>query len=169
MPFRICCISIAKRALIRATTLILYDTFGGEDTRDKLWHRLTTAGPGTSFRLSPGNQTIHLVHIDDVVRAFLLAAELLQVSADSEPMYTVHSSEPRALRSLVEELDSKAALDLDLQWGALPYWEGQVLEPWVGKPLPGWESKISVPDALVQLACTNRAGLSDSREPQAHG
>lgn len=158
-----------SRALIRSTTLILYDTFGANDTRDKLWQRLTEAVPGAVFRLSPGEQTIHLVHIDDVVSAFLRAADLLHSPADLGPMYTVHSPAPRSLRSLVQELDRGAKLDLELRWGALPYWDGQVLQPWIGESLPGWTAEVSVPEALLDLAGRGRVIPMDRGEAHLHG
>lgn len=151
---------------VRSVTLILYDTFGEADTRSKLWNRLTGAAPGTSIPLSPGGQTIHLVHIDDVIEAFLQAARLLHSDASLEPAslepaslepaYSVASATPARLRTLVESLNAQAGLELNLCWEQTPYWEGQVLEPWVGRELPGWTARIEVLPALVQMAQTAR-------------
>jgi nucleoside-diphosphate-sugar epimerase len=140
------------RLNVPSVSLILYDTFGEHDTRPKLWRRLTTAAPGDPIRLSPGDQTIRLLHIDDTVNAFLRAAELLHQHADLGPIYSVCSSAPVTLRSLVEELNREGNLGLDLQWGAVPYWEGQVLEPWVGDILPGWAPRTNVLTALLRMA-----------------
>ena len=140
-----------------AVTLIYYDTFGEGDTRQKLWQKMTSAAAGTSFRLSLGEQTIHLVHVEDIVRAFIRAAELLHEGQQMAPMYTVQSDSPRTLRSLVEELNSRGNLGLDLQWGAIPYWEGQVVEPWVGEMLPGWKPEVEVMSALLRLANSARS------------
>lgn len=106
-----------ERFGVRSVTLVLYDTFGENDTRPKLWHRITTALPGESLRLSPGDQTIHLIHIDDTVNAFTRAAELLHDHAAIGPCYSVSSPKPVKLRALVEELNAKGKLALDLQWG----------------------------------------------------
>jgi nucleoside-diphosphate-sugar epimerase len=141
-----------SRQQLASVTLILYDTFGEGDTRPKLWHRLTSAEPGASFALSPGDQTIHLVHIDDTVSAFLRAAELLHDRQPLDAVYSVCSSTPATLRDLVEELNATGNLGLNLQWGKLPYWEGQVAQPWVGEQLPGWSAQTEVLAALLRMA-----------------
>ncbi len=143
---------------VRSTTLILYDTFGEQDTRRKLWQRLTTAAAGNSISLSEGEQTIHLLHIEDTVSAFTRAANLLRSEVPLETVYSVSSGEPVRLRTLVESLNAEAQLGLDLRWGAAPYWEGQVLDPWVGTTLPGWRAEIKVLPALVEMARRHRAG-----------
>jgi nucleoside-diphosphate-sugar epimerase len=145
-----------ERRGVCSVSLILYDTFGENDTRPKLWHRITNAIPGETVRLSPGDQTIHLIHIDDTVSAFFRAAELLQEHSAMEPIYSLSSPTPVKLRVLVEELNAKGNLALDLQWGAVPYWEGQVLEPWVGKVLPGWTPQIEVLPALLRMAASRK-------------
>ena len=150
---------------VSSVTLILYDTFGEEDTRGKLWNRLTMASPGTSIQLSPGEQTIHLVHIEDTVNAFLRAAELLHTRVPLEPLYSVSSLTPKTLRSLVEALNLDAHLQLDLQWGAAPYWDGQILHPWVGRTLPGWKAETKVLAALVHMALQR---ASSPLSPEAH-
>lgn len=145
-----------ERLGLRSVSLMLYDTFGEADTRSKLWRRLTTAPHGTPVRLSPGEQTIYLVHIDDTVAAFDKAAELLQTGYPLRPLYSVASREPVKLRTLVEELNSRGGLGLDLQWGAMPYWPGQVLEPWVADSLPGWTPQVEVLPALLRMAMRSR-------------
>lgn len=150
-----------SRALVRSTTLILYDTFGKEDTRSKLWQQLLTARQGSTFRLSSGEQTIHLVHIDDVVEAFVQATNLLYAGVPLRDVYSVHSDRPRVLRSLVEEINRTADLQLDLRWGAAPYWEGQVMQPWQGEWLPGWTPRTDVPAALIELAREQRSMLAE--------
>lgn len=154
-----------ERLGVRSLSLILYDTFGENDTRPKLWNRLTSAPPGASMPLSPGDQTIHLLHIDDTVSAFFRAAELLHDNSPVAPLYSVASLEPVTLKSLVEELNARGNLSLNLQWGAVPYWEGQVLEPWVGEPLPGWTPQIHVLPALLRMASSHQ--YSDHAHPPA--
>jgi nucleoside-diphosphate-sugar epimerase len=150
-----------SRMDIASVTLVLYDTFGEKDTRNKLWQQLTSSSQGESILLSVGTQTIHLLHIDDNVNAFIQAATLLHQHETLGPIYSVSSPTPTPLRSLVEALNEKADLGLDLKWGAHPYWEGQVFEPWVGERLPGWEPQIEPLHALVQMA-KNRRGSAQS-------
>ena len=141
-----------RKGFVSAVTLILYDTFGRGDTRSKLWAHLLSLAPGSTVNLSDGRQGIELVAIEDVVEAFQQAARLLASGTALGPVYSVHSETRRTLKEMVDELNQRGDLGLDLRWGAKPYWEGQVLRPWVGPQLPGWSPRISVIDALVALA-----------------
>ncbi len=145
-----------RKRFVSATTLLLYDTFGPGDTRSKLWAHLLRQPPATVIALSDGNQLVELVGIDDVVRAFLRAATLLEQGVQLEPVYSIRSASQRTLREMVEELNSRAALGLDLRWGAKPYWEGQVVLPWQGPLLPGWLPSEPAIDALIRLAHQTR-------------
>ena len=61
-----------------ATTLRLYDTYGPDDPRPKLVNALAGAlRSGTPLSLSPGEQLLDLVHIDDVTAAFAAAGRRL--------------------------------------------------------------------------------------------
>ena len=137
-------------------TLILYDTYGRDDPRGKLWSQLVAAGADTEFPLTEGEQFVHLVHIRDVVRAFIKAAELLHEGHPLESVHSVHSLQPRKLKDLVTELNDRAGLDLKLRWGARPYPQGQIFQPWVGQALPGWEPSVDVLQCLVEDASIRR-------------
>jgi len=141
---------------IPALTLILYDTFGPDDARSKLWNRLVAAPPAAAIPLTRGEQVVHLVHVTDVVRAFLKAADLLQSGCSLDPLYSVHSLHPRTLNDLVTELNIKAGLGLSLLWGNLPYAKDQIFDPWIGEYLPGWQPHLDALEALVEHASTHR-------------
>jgi nucleoside-diphosphate-sugar epimerase len=142
---------------IRALTLIVYDTLGAGDRRPKLWNRLIDASAGAQIPLSPGEQLIHLLHIDDVVNAFTTAAELLHRDGPVDAVYSAASPAPRTLRDLVTAVNDRAALGLELEWGGIPYPDGQIFNPWVGKTLPGWSPRIDAFEALVNLALSKKA------------
>ena len=63
---------------------------------------------------------------------------------------------PGSFRDLITEVNDRAQLDLKLNWGALPYRQDQIFDPWVGKTLPGWEPRIDVLEALTDYAHMNR-------------
>lgn len=146
-----------KQGSVAATTLVLYDTFGSADTRSKLWTTLIHAPEGSRFALSAGDQRIELVHMDDVVRAFLHAATLLLAGQPLAPLYALRSATPVTLKQLIHEFDHRANLGLIFDWGAKPYWEGQVLRPWQGPLLPGWEPRVPVIEELVRMAAEHRS------------
>lgn len=141
-----------RKGFVSAVTLILYDTFGPRDTRSKLWSYLLAQRPGTVIELSDGQQFVELVAIDDIVKAFLQAAHLLNQGAALEPIYSIRSGAQTTLRHMVEELNERAGLGLELRWGRKIPWEGQIIHPWQGLQLPGWKPVSSAIDGLVKLA-----------------
>jgi nucleoside-diphosphate-sugar epimerase len=65
---------------VKVITLKLFDTYGPDDPRPKLMNLLKRAAEtGETLEMSPGEQLIDLVHVDDVVEAFCTAQELITI------------------------------------------------------------------------------------------
>ena len=63
---------------IRSITLKLFDTYGESDTRPKLINLLHKfADENKELYMSPGEQVLDLVHVDDIVNAYVKAYEYL--------------------------------------------------------------------------------------------
>lgn len=146
---------------IRAVTLVLYDIFGPDDPRPKLWTKLAQAAAGSVFPVTEGRQLIELVHVDDVIRAILLAADRLTHEAPMEPVYAVRSKERVTLRKLLEAVRERAGLDIEFEWGAIPYQENQIFTPWTGECLPGWEPTIPPVEGIAKLV-TDAAAVKEA-------
>jgi nucleoside-diphosphate-sugar epimerase len=140
------------RCSIPATTLVLYDVFGPHDDRPKLWNTLTHAAHGAHFALSPGTQKIYLVHVDDVVDAFMQAASALCSGQHMESLYAVRGDEGFILHDLLEKFSVASDLQLNLGWGELPFWGGVIQQPWRGRTLPDWQPQRNVLQSLLALA-----------------
>jgi CDP-paratose synthetase len=134
-----------------SVTLVLYDIFGPNDTRPKLWSKIRDAPRGSVFPVSEGRQFIELVHVSDIARAFLHAASLLLDGVPLESFHAVRSNERITLRELLEQVRERASLDLTFDWGAIPYWPGQIFEPWRGVVLPSWKANIPPVDGITAL------------------
>jgi nucleoside-diphosphate-sugar epimerase len=146
----------ARKGDVSATTLVLYDTFGEGDTRSKLWSMLIESPSGATIPLSAGEQLIELVHQSDIVDAFMHAADLLLAQHPLEAVYSLRSGVSVRLKDLILGLNERSQLGLTLDWAAPPYWEGQVLRPWQGPMLPGWQPQVDVLDELVAMAARRR-------------
>jgi nucleoside-diphosphate-sugar epimerase len=142
---------------IPSVTLVLYDIFGPDDTRPKLWPRLRQAPPGSVFSVSSGRQLIELVHVSDIAHAFRHADSLLREGVALEPFHCIRSGVHISLRELLEQVKERIGLDITFNWGAVPYWPGQIFEPWQGPILPGWQPTISPVDGLSELILTSPA------------
>jgi nucleoside-diphosphate-sugar epimerase len=135
---------------LRAVTLKLHDTYGPDDPRVKLFTLLArTAAAGTPLPMSPGEQLLELVHVDDVVAAFLVAAErLARADAPAHECFAVAAARRYSLREVVRLYGEITGRRADVVWGGRPYREREVMVPWEGPVLPGWEARIALPDGL---------------------
>ena len=136
---------------IPSVTLVLYDIFGPNDTRPKLWSKIMQAPPGSVFATSEGRQYIELVHVSDIAKAFIHAASLLLEGVALEPFVAIRSGVHITLRQLLEQIQQRVSLDLTFDWGAIRYWPGQIFEPWQGPLLPGWKPAVPPVEGLAEL------------------
>ena len=140
---------------LQAITLLLYDTYGPGDYRQKLInHLLKAARSGEPLRMSPGDQRIDLIHVDDVVDAYLLAADLLLAGGKAgHARYAVTSGIYYSLKDVVALLEKMLGKPLPVQFGERPYRVREVMHPWTGGDvLPGWQPKVSLASGLADLA-----------------
>lgn len=144
---------------LEAVTLVLYDTFGPGDTRPKFLNLLRAAArEGRVFEASPGEQQLDLVHVDDVVEAYVHAAgRLLEGRAAGHERFAVCSGEGRSLREIAAAYAEASGRELSVRWGARPYRDREPMQPWrKGAVLPGWTPRWSLRDGLSQLAEEDR-------------
>jgi nucleoside-diphosphate-sugar epimerase len=137
----------AKAWNIRAMTLKLFDVYGPEDPRNKIINLFKKHSlGGKPLAMSPGMQRMDLVYIDDVVAAFLRAAELmLSKKTDSlAPCYAVTSFRHIPLKKVASIYQRITGRKLRIVWGGRPYRAREVMVPWKGKPLPGWKATVDL-------------------------
>jgi nucleoside-diphosphate-sugar epimerase len=137
---------------IKAITLKLFDTYGPNDSRHKLFHLLEKASEtGEPLNMSRGEQLIDIVHIDDVSDAYLLAAQRLfanQVS--THECYAISSGSALPLKDLVNLYQYITKNNLVVNWGARPYRFREVMTPWSkGVAFPNWNPKVLLKNGLV--------------------
>jgi nucleoside-diphosphate-sugar epimerase len=139
---------------LQAVTLKLFDTYGPADPRPKLFTLLRRiADEQKALDMSPGEQMIDLVHVDDVVEAFILSAQrLLSNAVEGHERYAVSSCRPIRLRELVELFGRVTGRALPIAWGGRPYREREVMIPWdTGALVPGWLPKVGLEEGLRQV------------------
>jgi nucleoside-diphosphate-sugar epimerase len=138
---------------ICVTTLKLFDTYGPDDPRPKLVNLLVKAMEnGEALDMSPGEQFLDLVHIDDVTRAFAICAQQLIDGTSNKPheRYAVSSNSPLSVRQLVALIEQVSGKVIKVAFGARPYREREVMAPWQGGMTPpGWHPQI---DTITGLA-----------------
>jgi nucleoside-diphosphate-sugar epimerase len=147
--------AIARAGGLPTATLILFDTFGPGDTRGKILDRLVAAArSGAPLDLSPGEQAIDLVHVEDVIDAILAAAAGL-VAGTLPPggRYALSSGEPLTLRRIAALIEAGLGRPVPARWGALPYRPGEIMMPWRGgAALPGWSPRRGLAEHIASLS-----------------
>lgn len=139
---------------VKAITLKLFDTYGPDDHRTKLLHLLNKAAiTGEPLDMSPGEQLIDLVYIDDVVEAYVIAAhQLLKNKVQLHESYAVSSGHPICLRDLVRIYSGISGKPVVINWGARKYRHREVMVPWSkGGWVNNWIPKIKLEEGLSNI------------------
>lgn len=143
-----------KACKFQVITLKIFDTYGPNDPRKKLFYFLHEAAEsGIPLNMSAGEQLIDLVHINDVVEAYLIASKfLLEKKITQHEYFSVSSGQALQLRQLVEFYATVMCKDIKVNWGGRPYRLREVMMPWTkGNFLPDWRPKTSLKDGISQL------------------
>jgi nucleoside-diphosphate-sugar epimerase len=141
---------------IKAVTLKLFDTYGPNDTRNKLFNIFKGASESlTPIAFSSGEQLIDLVHIDDVVRAYLSAArEAVAEPVGRHQRYGVSSGAPLPLRELAAIYERVSVKKMNIAWGARAYRAREVMQtPQLAAP-PHWKPVVQLEQGLANIVTT---------------
>lgn len=134
------------------------DTYGPGDVRPKFMN-LAASAARTRTRLdaSPGEQVLRPLHVDDVVGALVHAAHALLNGESLDLVHSVAGAEPVTLKELVAALEQAMALNVPIQWGARPYRSGEIMSPYAGNALPGWQPRIKLAVGLAEVYGKDRS------------
>lgn len=138
--------------------LLLYATYGNNDTRPKifnLWQKI--AKSGESLAMSAGEQRLDISHIFDVVSGYAVLIQLcLENRVSKNRIYTLENKR-YTLRELAALFEKYTNSTLRIEWGAKPYRQNEIMEPISAKDsnlleiLPNWNPKISLEQGLKIL------------------
>lgn len=138
---------------IRFVTLRLCDTYGPNDTRPKifnLWERI--ARTGETLDMSAGEQLIDISFIDDIINAFTLLANHLQHNhpqVTAGDVYAVKADKRYTLKQLAAIYEEATGTKLNINWGAKPYRDREVMIPWEkGEVVPEWRPKATISSGI---------------------
>ena len=135
----------------KVITLKLFDTYGENDKRLKLINLLNKyADDGTILKMSPGEQILNLVHVDDVCNAFYIASKnILDKHYVGANNYSVSNPESYKLKDLIHLFENVSGKKIKVNWGGRPYRNREVMRLWdKGQKLPNWNASISLKKGL---------------------
>lgn len=118
---------------LKFCTLKLCDTYGPGDRRQKIFNLFAKyAATGEVLEMSPGEQLIDVVHVEEVASAFIKLIKLLNktknFSSNCESYY-VSSRRKISLKELANEYEKINGVRLNIKWGARPYRKREVMFP----------------------------------------
>lgn len=135
------------------TTIKLNDTFGANDTRNKvfnIWNKISKSGE--ILDMSAGEQIIDISYIDDVVLAYEVL--ITHLSSDQKEdfkskEFVVTNNEKMSLKELSRVFEEATNTRLNIKWGARPYREREVMHPYSnGIKVPNWNQKYTLKEAI---------------------
>jgi nucleoside-diphosphate-sugar epimerase len=138
----------------RIITLKLFDTYGPNDHRKKIINLLLNQiNSEQPLKLTPGNQLINLVHVDDIVEAYMIAIDLIfKYSKKKVTEYAVSANKNISVKSLVKMIEKLSEADLNIIFGGVNYRNREVFKPWSSfNLLPGWKPKIELDAGLKEI------------------
>ncbi|ACM20481.1 CDP-3,6-dideoxy-alpha-D-erythro-hexopyranos-4-ulose 4-(Re)-reductase [Geotalea daltonii FRC-32] len=103
------------------------------------------------LNLTAGEQKRDFIHIDDVVSAYLLILDQLQIKKPSFKNYSLGSGNTIAVRALVEKIHVMTGSHTVLNFGAIPYRQNEVMDSCADITALnslGWTPKISLDNGL---------------------
>ena len=138
---------------LRFCTLKLCDTYGADDTRRKIFTLFDEiAVSGKELGMSPGEQRLDILHIDDVVSGFIQLTSMLQDEAsDLSEEYVLTSGQAYSLKELAHLYEQQNNVRLNIQWGGRCYRQREVMKPYVGNILPNWRASKRAIDMLNKV------------------
>lgn len=139
---------------IDAQILTIYDTYGIGDSRKKIINLLNkVAITGEAIDMSPGEQYLDLIYIDDIVDAYIEALNIFKRNeASGITKYHLRSGKEMKLKDIAKLYSEINNVKLNINWGKRPYRTREVMKPYQGgEILPGWIPKITLEEGLKKL------------------
>ncbi|HBI04871.1 MAG TPA: NAD-dependent dehydratase [Paenibacillaceae bacterium] len=136
---------------LKAIHLKLANVYGKNDPRPRIFSLLKKAAlEQITLEMTPGEQYIDLIYIDDVVEAFYVAALRFEKRMDrKQEKFLISSQTPIKLKELVRIYEEVAGHKVSICWGGKPYRSREMMayQPY-GIPLPQWKIKNSLYEGI---------------------
>jgi nucleoside-diphosphate-sugar epimerase len=112
---------------------------------------LDAALTGKQISLSPGNQLMNLLYIDDAIENILKSIN--QVGFNDYQKNYVWSAEYFSVRELVERIQFSIGRKIDCAWGGREYVGHEMMEPWAipMEQLPGFTAPTVLEDGIKKV------------------
>jgi len=141
---------------IQFVTLKLCDTFGPNDSRPKILNLFKRISETQEILgMSPGDQQLDILYIDDVVAGFICLVNNLEEDVLLDSEYVLCAKKRFTLKELAEVYSQVSGKKLNIDWGGRTYRNREVMQVWnKGKVLPNWKPIYDI-EAGIKLFLKN--------------
>lgn len=142
---------------IQVISLRIYDTYGPKDKRSKMINLFEKCkNSNETLEMSPGEQLLGMVYIEDVVSAYEVAVNrIMKMSQASMEVFYLTPIKFYSLKEIAQCYQKIMETKLNIVWGARPYRKREVMKPYIGMRLPGWEPIIDLQMGLILIKKSN--------------
>jgi len=132
-------------------TLKFTDVYGDNDPRPKIFALIDrTAASKKQLKLTAGEQHVSFLHVADAVDALCTAMRRTQGMGARHEAYTVGST-PVMLQDAIALYLKIKPQKVSILWGGIPYRPTQIMNPWLGDPLPDWQPRFYLETGLRSI------------------
>jgi nucleoside-diphosphate-sugar epimerase len=134
------------------TTVVPYTIYGGNDSQKKVIDLLfDSINANTPLDLSPGEQVLDFIHVDDVTDFYLLLVENI-AKIDDKSVFKLGTGKGHTLKHLAQFIETITQQKTNVNWGGKPYRKADVMYAVADIELQKfsfkWSPKISLFDGL---------------------
>ena len=133
------------------TTLVLYDTYGPSDKREKLISSIYKAWKSNSTLPLPSEDIyVDMVYIDDVVSALYKVYELQRTKESSVNgrRFSVTSGVRYKISEVVSMFEDVCSCSINTKMGEYVLPKRRIIVPWLGESVPDWEANTSLKSGI---------------------
>ena len=144
--------SIKKK--ITTISLKIFDTYGKNDKRKKILNLLLKSYKSNKIlKITPGDQYLDFVHIQDVLELILLICkDIHDKKLKGFNYYTVSSKNPIKLRKLINKINTELNGKLKVKIGAKKYRSNEAMKKIDKvKNYPGWKPKLNLVKEILRI------------------
>jgi nucleoside-diphosphate-sugar epimerase len=138
---------------LSVTNVTLFNTYGPGEPPNRITSALVrSAIDQTPVDLSPGEQLVDLLHVDDVVDALTVIGAGRRDDDRRWRGVSVGSGAPITLRDLADAVGAVVGRRPPVRFGGRPYRPREMFSPWAtDPPLGGWQPRITLAEGLRTL------------------
>ena len=137
-----------------STTLIIFDTFGPNDWRQKLFQAITEAVKTNEVMPIPaGNVPMYPVYIADVIDCYILAAQKLASKPNEiiNKCFAVRGNEETSIKEIIRIFEQVTNKKIYTEIGAWPAPTREIKNIWLGSTMSDWRPKYNLAKGIEKM------------------